>query len=130
MRGLLIRFTVTGVAVFLASQVVPGITVTSVPAGLAAVILLALLNAVIRPILYLVSLPFIIVTLGIFMIVINALLLQVVSFLVKGFVVEGFWPSVWSAVLISVVSTVLTLWVSEQGRVEMVIHRRPPRRIN
>lgn len=130
MRGLLIRFTVTGVAVFLASQVVPGITVTSVPAGLAAVILLALLNAVIRPILYLVSLPFIIVTLGIFMIVINALLLHVVSFLVKGFVVEGFWPSVWGAVLISVVSTVLTLWVSEQGRVEMVIHRRPPRRIN
>ncbi len=130
MKGVLIRFTVTGVAVFLASQVVPGITVNSVPAGLAAVLLLALLNAVIRPILYLFSLPFIIVTLGLFMVIINALLLQLVSFLVKGFVVEGFWPSVWGAVLISLVSTVLNLWVSEQGHVEMVIHRKPPRSIN
>jgi putative membrane protein len=131
MRGILIRFTVTGVAVFLASQVVPGITVESVPAGLAAVILLALLNAVLRPILYLFSLPFILVTLGLFMVAINALLLQFVSFLVKGFVVEGFWPSVWGAVLISLVSTILNLWVSEQGHVEMVIHRsKPPRIIN
>jgi putative membrane protein len=130
MQGLLIRFTVTGVAVFLASQVVPGITVESVPAGLAAVILLALLNAVVRPILYLFSLPFILVTLGLFMVIINALLLQLVSFLVKGFVVEGFWPSVWGAVLISLVSTILNLWVSEQGRIQMVVHRKPPRIIN
>lgn len=127
MRGLLIRFTVTGVAVFLASQVVPGISVNSVPAGLAAVILLALLNAVLRPILYLFSLPFILITLGLFMVIINALLLQLVAFLVKGFVVEGFWPSVWGAVLISLVSTILNLWVSEQGHVEMVVHRKPPR---
>lgn len=127
MRGLLIRFTVTGVAVFLASQVVPGISVNSVPAGLAAVILLALLNAVLRPILYLFSLPFILITLGLFMVIINALLLQLVAFLIKGFVVEGFWPSVWGAVLISLVSTILNLWVSEQGHVEMVVHRKPPR---
>ncbi|MBM4120973.1 MAG: phage holin family protein [Nitrospira sp.] len=131
MQGLLIRFTVTGIAVFLASQVVPGITMESIPAGLAAVILLALLNAVVRPILYLFSLPFILVTLGLFMVIINALLLQLVSFLVKGFVVQGFWPSVWGAVLISLVSTVLNLWVSEEGRIQMVIHRpKPPRIIN
>jgi putative membrane protein len=131
MQGLLIRFTVTGVAVFLASQVVPGITVESVPAGLAAVILLALLNAVVRPILYLFSLPFILVTLGLFMVIINALLLQLVSFLVKGFVVQGWWPSVWGAVLISLVSTILNLWVSEQGRIQMVVHRpKPPRIVN
>jgi len=131
MQGLLIRFTVTGVAVFLASQVIPGITMESIPAGLAAVILLALLNAVVRPILYLFSLPFILVTLGLFMVIINALLLQLVSFLVKGFVVQGFWPSVWGAVLISLVSTVLNLWVSEEGRIQMVIHRpKPPRIIN
>jgi putative membrane protein len=123
MRGLLIRFTVTGIAVFLASQIVPGITVETVSAGVAAVILLAFLNAIVRPILYLFSL-------GLFMVVINALLLHVVAWLVKGFVVEGFWPSVWGALIISVTSTILTLWVSEQGQVEMVIHRKPPRIIN
>lgn len=127
MKGLLIRFTVTGVAVLLAGQIVPGIDIRNVSAGLAAVILLALLNALVRPVLYLLTLPFIILTLGFFMVVINALLLQFVAFLVKGFVVEGFWPSVWGALLISLVSSLLNLLVSEQGRVEVVVHRRPPR---
>lgn len=130
MRGLLIRFTVTGIAVFLAGQIVPGIAVETVSAGVAAVILLAFLNAIVRPVLYLFTLPFIIFSLGLFMVVINALLLHVVAWLVKGFVVEGFWPSVWGALIISVTSTILTLWVSEQGHVEMVIHRQPPRIVN
>ncbi len=131
MRGLLIRFTVTGVAVLLASAIIPGIEVESVSAGLAAVIVLAMLNALVRPILYLFSLPFIVLTLGVFMVVINALLLLLVAFLVKGFVVTGFWSSIGGAILISLVSGVLNLWVSEQGRMEIVIHRpKPPRVIN
>ena len=131
MRGLLIRFTVTGVAVLLASAIIPGIEVESASAGLAAVIVLAMLNALVRPILYLFSLPFIVLTLGVFMVVINALLLLLVAFLVKGFVVTGFWPSIGGAILISLVSGILNLWVSEQGRMEIVIHRpKPPRVIN
>ena len=131
MMGLLIRCVVTGIAVFLATAIVPGIEVQSASAGVAAVIALALLNAVVRPFLYLLSLPFIILTLGLFMVIINALLLQLVSFLVNGFVVQGFWPSVAGAVLISVVSGILNLWVSEQGHVEIVVHRsKPPRIVN
>jgi putative membrane protein len=131
MMGLLIRFVVTGIAVFLATAIVPGIEVQSASAGVAAVIALALLNAVVRPFLYLLSLPFIILTLGLFMVIINALLLQLVSFLVNGFVVQGFWPSVAGAVLISVVSGILNLWISEQGHVEIVVHRsKPPRIVN
>ena len=129
MRGLIIRFVVTGVAVLLASAIVVGIEVQSIEAGLAAVIVLALLNALVRPILYFLSLPFIILTLGLFMVIINALLLLFVAFMVKGFVVAGFWPAVWGAVLISVVSSILNLWVSEEGHVEVVVHRRKPPRI-
>ena len=131
MIGLLIRFVVTGIAVFLATAIVPGIEVQSAAAGIAAVIVLALLNAVVRPFLYLLSLPFIILTLGLFMVIINALLLQLVSLLVKGFVIYGFWPAVWGAVLISLVSSILNLWISERGHVEIVIHRsKPPRIVN
>ncbi len=131
MRGLLIRFTVTGVAVLLASAIVVGIEVESVEAGIAAVIVLALLNALVRPILYFFSIPFIVLTLGLFMVIINALLLLFVSFMVKGFVVGGFWPAVWGAILISAVSSILNLLVSEEGRVEVVVHRRrPPRIVN
>lgn len=129
MKGLLIRFLVTGTAVLLTAEIITGIEVESPSAGIAAVILLALLNALVRPVLYLLSLPFIVVTLGLFMVVINALLLLLVSSLVEGFVVQGFWPAVWGAVLISVVSTVLNLFISEEGRVEIVVHRRKPPRI-
>jgi putative membrane protein len=131
MRGLLIRFVVTGTAVLLTAEIIPGIEVEGPSAGIAAVILLALLNALVRPVLYLLSLPFIILTLGLFMVIINALLLQLVSFLVKGFLVEGFWPAFWGAVLISVVSSLLNLFISGEGRVEIVIHRsKPPRIVN
>ncbi|HXF91577.1 MAG TPA: phage holin family protein [Nitrospiraceae bacterium] len=131
MRALLIRFLVTGVAVFLAITIVPGIDAQSLSAGLAAILLLSLLNAAVRPVLYLFSLPLIILSLGLFMVIINALLLQLVGWLVKGFVVEGFWASVWGALLISIVSFILNLWINEQGSVELVIHRsRPPRIVN
>jgi putative membrane protein len=131
MKALLIRFVVTGVAVFLAITIVPGIEAQSLSAGLAAVLLLSLLNAAVRPVLYLFSLPLIILSLGLFMVLINALLLQLVGWLVKGFVVEGFWASVWGALLISVVSFTLNLWINEQGRVELMIQRsRPPRIVN
>jgi putative membrane protein len=131
MKGLFIRLSVTGAAVFLATQIVPGISAESFSAGLAAVILLSILNALVRPLLYLLSLPMILLSLGLFMVLINALLLQLVAWLVKGFSVDGFWPSVWGALLISVVSTILNLWVSDQGRVEIVRYPPgPPRIVN
>ena len=130
MRGLSIRFLVTGVAVLLASQIVPGITVESTGAALAAIVLLALLNALLRPVLYLLSIPLIIMTLGLFMVIINALLLELTAYLVKGFVVEGFWAAFWGALIISVVSSILNLMISDQGKVEVVVHRPPPRVIN
>ena len=135
MRGLIIRFVITGIAVLLASQIVPGIVVESPGAGVAAIVLLALLNALLRPILYLLSIPLIIVTLGLFMVIINAVLLQLTAYFIKGFVVEGFWPAFWGALIISVVSSILNLMISEDGKVQVVVHRgrsedRPPRIVN
>lgn len=131
MKGLFIRFVITGVAVLIAAEVVPGIKIDGVPSGAATVIVLALLNAVVRPVLYLFSFPLIMFSLGIFMVMINAILLYLTSWLVIGFRVDGFWPSVWGALLISLVSTVLNLLISEEGKVEVISHRpRPPRVIN
>ena len=130
MRGLIIRFVVTGIAVLLASQIVPGMALETPAAGIAAIILLALLNALVRPVLYLLSIPLIVLTLGLFMLIINALLLQFTAFLIKGFVVADFWAAFWGALIISVVSSVLNLLVSEQGKVEVVVRRPPPRIVN
>ena len=129
MKGLLIRLGTTGVAVLLASQIVPGIEVRSLPAGVSATLLLAFLNALVRPILYFLSLPLIIFTLGLFILIVNAVLLQLVAWLVKGFEVSGFWPSFWGALLISLVSAILNLWVSERGEF-VLVHRERPRMIH
>jgi putative membrane protein len=131
MKGLFIRFVITGVAVLAAAEIVPGIHIDGVPAGAATVIVLALLNAVVRPVLYLFSFPVIMFSLGLFMVIINAILLHMTAWLVTGFTVNGFWPSVWGALIISVVSTVLNLLISEEGKVEVLVHRpKPPRVLN
>jgi len=120
---------ITGLAVLLASQVIPGIEIRSFGSGVAAVVILSLLNAIIRPVLYLLSVPFILVTLGFFMVLINAFLLYLVGALVKGFIVSGFWPAVGGAILISVISAILNIWISDQGRIETVTYSQSGRKI-
>jgi putative membrane protein len=129
MKGFFIRCGITGFAVLLASQIIPGIDIISFGSGVAAVVILSFLNAIIRPILYLLSAPFILVTLGFFMVLINAFLLYLVSGLVKGFLVSGFWPAVGGAILISIVSALLNLWISGQGHIEMVTRSQTERKI-
>ncbi len=120
---------ITGLAVLLASQVIPGIEIRSFGSGVAAVVILSLLNAIIRPVLYLLSVPFILVTLGFFMVLINAFLLYLVGALVKGFIVSGFWPAVGGAIFISVISAILNIWISDQGRIETVTYSQSGRKI-
>ncbi len=129
MRGFVLRFIVTGVAVVVAAQIIPGLAIDSFAAGVVGVLVLAVLNAVVRPLLYLLSAPFIVVTLGLFMIVINAFLLHVVSVLVKGFYVAGFWPAVGGAVLISLVSATVNVMVSNRGHVQVVASPSRQRKI-
>ncbi len=129
MKGFFIRCGITGFAVLLASQIIPGIDIISFGSGVAAVVILSFLNAIIRPILYILSAPFILVTFGFFVVLINAFLLYLVSGLVKGFLVSGFWPAVGGAILISIVSAILNLWISGQGHIEMVTHTQTGRKI-
>ncbi len=124
MMGFVLRFVVTGVAILVASYVMAGITIDSFAAGVVGVLGLAVLNAVVRPLLYVLSAPFIIVTLGLFMVAINAFLLLVVSVFVTGFHVDGWWPAVGGAILISLVSGMTNLMISGRGHVEMVRSRR------
>ncbi|MGE3153868.1 MAG: phage holin family protein [Nitrospiraceae bacterium] len=133
MTGLLTRILVTGIAVFLAISIVPGIEVQSWSAGLAAVLVLTILNALVRPLLYVMSLPLILLSFGLFMVLINAVLLELVAYLVKGFIVTGLWPAILGALVISIVTTILTAVTSTQiraVRVEDPHERRPPRHIN
>ncbi|HEY7533171.1 MAG TPA: phage holin family protein [Nitrospiraceae bacterium] len=125
------RLLITGVAVFLAITIVPGIEATTFSAGLAAVLVLTLLNLLVRPILLVLTLPLIVLSLGLFLVVLNALLLELTAYLVKGFSVAGFWPAVGGAIIISVVTTVLNAWTVDQPRPDPPsFPPRPPKIIN
>ncbi len=130
-RTLFLRVVLTGVAVFLAVTIVPGIESATLTAGIGAVLVLTVLNMLLRPLLYLLSFPLIILTFGLFTVVINALLLELTAWLVKGFSVSGFWPAVGGALVISIVTTLLNFWLAEPRRMDGDLSsRRPPRIIN
>ena len=107
LKTFLQRWLINTVAVMVAAKVVPGIECDSITGLFAASLLLGIFNALLRPLLWLLSLPLVIVTLGLFALVINALLLYFVGSLVKSFVVANFWAAFWGSLVISLVSLVL-----------------------
>ena len=130
-RAAAIRVLITGIAVFLAVMIVPGLDVASLPAGLAAILVLTFLNVLVRPILFVLTLPLIVLSLGLFLVVVNALLLKLTAYLVTGFSVMGFWPAVGGAVVISLVTTILNAWTSDHRPTERrAFPQRPPKIIN
>jgi putative membrane protein len=117
MIGLLIRWLVLTAAILAASYMLNGITVSGFGPALAAAAILGVLNVILRPIIIILTLPVNILTLGLFTFVINAALLLLVSNLIPGFDVRGFWPALWGSIVISIVSWLLTAFISDRGRV-------------
>jgi putative membrane protein len=114
-KSFLQRWVVTTIGVLLATGVVDGIVANSMVALLAASLLLGILNAVLRPFLLLVALPLLILTLGLFTIIINSLLLYWVGALVKGFYVADFWSAFKGSLLISIVSIVANVTLGKKS---------------
>lgn len=108
LKAFIQRWIISTVAVLVASHVVPGISYGNWRDLLVATLVLGLLNSFLRPVLMLLSLPLLIFTLGLFTIVINAVLLLLVSWLLHDhFKVDGFWSAFWGALVISIVSLLL-----------------------
>ena len=105
----LVRMGAATVAMLLISYLLPGIIrVDSVMAAVAAAFVLGLINAIVRPLFVIFTFPITVVTLGLFLLVINGLLLLLVEWVVPGFDVNGFWGAVAGSILISIVSGILT----------------------
>jgi putative membrane protein len=109
MMKLLIRLVINMAAILAIAYLFPGMVwVDSLWSALGAAFLLGIVNAVIRPIFILLTLPLTLVTLGLFLLVINALMLWLVAGLVGGFYVGGFWGAFFGSILISLVSWILS----------------------
>ena len=130
MRHFVFRWLFTTVAVMVASSIIHGIRYDTTGSLIAAALLLGILNAFLRPILLILSAPIILLTLGFFILVVNALMLLIVPGIVNGFHVDGFWSAFWGAIVISIVSWILSAFFrGSDGRVHVLTHHAQIKRV-
>lgn len=130
MKSFLQRWLITTLAVLLATYIIPGIECSKPFDAVIVALILGILNAILRPLLLFLSLPLLIFTLGLFTLVINAVLLLIASWLVGSnhFHVSGFWSAFFGALVISIVSIVLnTLTGTGNSRITVKKEKVPPR---
>jgi putative membrane protein len=121
--GFGVRLLVGGLGLWLASELVPGISFRDGWTLFGAAILLGLVNAVVRPVLVILTLPITILTLGLFLLVINAATLSLVASLFQGFTIEGFWSALLGAIVISITGWLASWFIGPRGRVEVIVQR-------
>jgi putative membrane protein len=112
---LLLRILLNALALFVADYFIEGIALSGVTATILAGLVLGLVNALVKPVLFVVTLPLTLVTLGLFLFVLNGLCLGLTAALVPGFEITGFWSAVGGALIVSVVSWLLNS-SRERGR--------------
>lgn len=123
MRHFIFRWAITTVAVLIAASVIHGIRYDSLGALIGAALLLGILNAFVRPILLILSAPLILLTLGFFILVVNGLMLLWVPAIVTGFHVDSFGSAFWGAIVIGLVSWVLSAFFKgSDGKVHVLTH--------
>ena len=123
MQGLVIRWLVSAAALYLTSLIVRGIEIDGLGPLLFAALMIGILNAFVRPVVLLLTLPLTVVTLGLFVLVVNAAMLWLASQVVVGFHVRGFLSALAGWLLMSFFTFVINVLIGETGRIEVVRFR-------
>lgn len=118
MRGFLTRLVITALGLWVAETIVPGIRIDGWGHLIVAALLLGIVNAVIRPVILVLTLPLTVLTLGLFIFVVNGVSFWLVAWLVPGFVVQGLWAAVLGAIVVSLTSWFASAFVGGSGRIE------------
>jgi len=124
MIGFLIRGSIVALGLWLATAWVSGVSIDTPATLILAGLLLGVVNSVVRPIAILLTLPMTLLTLGLFLLVINAGMVALVAWMLPGMHVAGFRAAFWTAVLVSLVSFVGSWFVGGKGKVEVIVKRR------
>ncbi len=115
MRGLAVRWILNALALLVTAWLLPGIELNGISAALLTALVLGVVNAVIRPIVLLFTLPFNILTLGLFTLVINASMMMIAASAVRGFEVSGFWSAFFGAIFLTIISGLISALVLDHS---------------
>ena len=124
MTGFIIRLLVVALGLWLASELVPGIAVRGVGTVLGAALLLGIVNAVVRPLLVILTLPITVLTLGLFLLVINAAMLGLVAWMFDDFTIAGFGSALLGTIVISLTGWLASYFIDPRGRIEIIVVRQ------
>jgi putative membrane protein len=123
MTRFILRAAIAALGLWLATEWVDGIHIDAPMTLVVAALLLGIVNAFIRPLLILLTLPFTIVTLGLFLLVVNAAMLGLVAWMLAGMQISGFWAAFWGALIVSIVSWIGSMVFGPKGKIQVHIHR-------
>lgn len=121
MPGFVIRLALNILGLWLATEMVSGFSIEGAGSFIAAGLLLGIVNAIIRPIVLLLTLPFTVLTLGLFILVVNAVMLALVSTLVSDFRIDGFGAAFFGAIIVGLTSWIGSSFIAPSGKVEVMV---------
>jgi putative membrane protein len=124
MVGFLLRAAITALGLWVASELLSGMTFDAPSKLILAAVVLGVVNAFVRPLAFILTLPITVLTLGLFLLVLNAGMVALVAWLIPGFQVSGFWTAMGAALIVSLVSWAASSAIGTNGRIEMYTNRR------
>lgn len=124
MAGFILRVLIVMAGLWIATKLVPGIAIRDGWTLLGAAVLLGVVNAIVRPIVVILTLPVTIVTLGLFLFVVNAAMLGLVAAFFDGFHIAGFWPALLGSIIVSLTGWIASYFIGPHGKVDIVMVRR------
>ena len=124
MAGFILRALIASLGLWAATEMLDGLAIDDAFTLILAGLLLGIVNAIVRPFALLLSLPALLFTLGLFLLVVNAAMLGLVALMLKGFHIDGFWTAVVASLIVSVVSWIGSWFIGPKGRVEIIRTKR------
>jgi len=118
MKGFLFRLVITGLGLWAAETIVPGVHIDGWGNLVVAALLLGIANAVIRPIILILTLPLTVLTLGLFILVVNGISVALVAWLMPGFSLTGLWAAILASIVVGLTSWLASAFVGGSGRIE------------
>jgi putative membrane protein len=118
MKGFIIRLLITALGLWVADQLLSGITITGTGALIISALLLGIVNAVIRPIILILTLPLTVLTLGLFVLIVNGISLGIAAWLVPGFHIAGLWSATLGAIVVGITGWAASAFIGGSGKIE------------
>ncbi len=124
MHGFFLRTLISLLGLLMASAIIPGVTIDGTGSVILAAILLCLVNGFVRPVAFLLTLPITIITLGLFLFVLNAAMFGLVASMLDNFIVAGFWSAIFGSLVVSITSTIASWYIGPDGRIDVIVVRK------